>query len=100
MLICDIAVPPDVAPEVIEARPDVVVLSGGVVRIPGNERLKTFASPLPEGHMYACMAEAVLLGLMEQYGHFSFGDIEPAQVELIMSAAKAHGFECGDVRAS
>lgn len=98
VLICDIAVPPDVSPEVLSERPDVVVLAGGAVRIRGNETLRTFASPLPDGHMYACMAEAVLLGLMERADHFSFGDIEPAQVEMIMKAAKEHGFECGIVR--
>jgi acetylornithine/succinyldiaminopimelate/putrescine aminotransferase/predicted amino acid dehydrogenase len=100
LLICDIAVPSDVAPEVIASRPDVVVLVGGAVRVPGNERLKIFASTLPEGFMYACVAETALLGLMERYEHFSFGEIEPSQVEWIMDAAKAHGFECGFVRVS
>jgi acetylornithine/succinyldiaminopimelate/putrescine aminotransferase/predicted amino acid dehydrogenase len=97
-VICDIAVPADVSELVTRERPDVTVLVGGAVRIPGNEHLKTFASPLPEGHMYACMAETVLLGLMEHHGNFSFGDIEPSQVEAVMRAARAHQFQCGDVR--
>jgi len=46
VIICDISVPSDVAPDVVQQRPDVVVIHGGIVRLPLNENFVIAGLPL------------------------------------------------------
>src|SRR5262249_15649247 len=78
-IICDIAIAPDVAPEGLEKRPDVLVVRGGVVRLPLNPEFRIAEVRLPPGHMLACMAETTLLGLEGIRCHFSYGEIRKDQ---------------------
>jgi predicted amino acid dehydrogenase len=97
LVVCDVAVPRDVSPRVAQLRPDVHVLVGGAVRLPGNPDLDLVAGHLPRGHVYACMAETILLGLEGAHGHFSFGPIRRDAVRDIAALADAHGFTLGVV---
>ena len=98
-VICDISVPADVSPSVAEQRPDVLVLRGGIVRLPDNDELVLKEVMLPPGHVFACLAETALLG-MEGYPHnFSFGEITKAEVEWIREVARRRGFGLGYVTA-
>jgi predicted amino acid dehydrogenase len=100
VVICDLAVPADVSPEVMKQRPDVVVLRGGIVRLPGSSGLTITGLPLPPGHLFACLAETVLLGLEGHQGHFSFGPITREQVVRIGDMAERHGYEMGQLQAA
>jgi predicted amino acid dehydrogenase len=96
IVICDIAVPVDVSPTVRKNRPDVVVTTGGCVRMPGHQDMKIAALPLPDGHVYACLAETMVLGLARRSGHYSFGQLEPAHVKEMLELAGEQGFVLGD----
>ncbi|HEV2719581.1 MAG TPA: hypothetical protein VG323_06150, partial [Thermoanaerobaculia bacterium] len=94
-VVCDISVPPDLAPDVLAERPDLLVLSGGMVRLPFEEDLELTELGLPAGHLYACMAETILLGFENAAPQASTGDITPEQVASMSALASKHGFELG-----
>lgn len=94
-IICDIAYPTDVAPEVHEQRPDVLVLRGGLAQLPGRSSLELPEARLPRGHLFGCTAETVLLGLEGIERHFSLGQITLEQTKWIAGIARKHGFELG-----
>ena len=99
VVICDISVPADVSPEVLEKRPDVLVLRGGVVRLPENSDLLLNEASLPAGHTFACLAETALLGLERHAHNFSFGEISKPDVDWILEVGRRHGFKLGYVTA-
>ena len=61
-VVCDVARPPDVSIEVKEARPDVLVIDGGVVAVPGAPDLG-WNFGFEKGLAYACMSEDDDVGL-------------------------------------
>ncbi|MEM7678920.1 MAG: hypothetical protein AAF449_23320, partial [Myxococcota bacterium] len=92
VVLCDLAVPHDVDDSVTTERPDVQILRSGLVRVHGAPDFTLLGLPMPSGHIYACMAETVLLGLDGHQGHFSFGDVRVSQVEHILEVAERHGY--------
>ncbi len=98
-VICDAAAPADVDASVLKERPDVVVISGGLVRLPNAKGLQLLGSRLPPEHVYGCVAETALLGLIGYPTHFSFGVLDPEQVQFIADAARQHGFALGALKA-
>ena len=95
VVICDISVPEDVSPEVAIARPDVLVIKGGLVAVPNDPTFQVGGIPLPDGHAFACMSETMLLGLMGVREHFSYGPVVPEKVRQAMAWAELNGFELG-----
>lgn len=91
-VICDLAVPEDTAPEVLRERPDVRVIRGGIVRLPGQHGLVLAGLPLEPDHVFACMAETLLLGLSRMNEHFSWGRVTKMHVEAVRDLATYHGF--------
>ncbi|NJM31591.1 MAG: hypothetical protein HC848_00195 [Limnobacter sp.] len=89
-IVCDIAVPPDVARC---AQEKAHVLRGGRIKLPHNQSLGLLAGTDTQAHIFACMAETILLGLENRTGHFSYGAIEPDKVKEILQLADKHGFE-------
>ena len=68
----DATQPRNTSPDLVSARPDVLVVDGGVVSIP-SLRLVGGNIGLPDGRAYACFAETALLALSGHEGHFSIG---------------------------
>jgi predicted amino acid dehydrogenase len=97
IVICDMSVPSDVADSVASQRPDVLVIPGGIVRLKGNERLSITGLGLRPGHVLACMAETLLMGLEEMTSHGSYGAISPDQVERMLALADKHEFVLADI---
>ena len=93
VIICDIAVPGDVSPRVAEERPDVLIIEGGVVRLPCNSDFTIAGLDLPPGHVYACIAETLLMGLDGERGHGTYGAVTIPRVRKVLDAANRHGFE-------
>lgn len=92
-VIVDIAVPEDVSHEVLRERKDVHVIRGGIVKLPGGSTLQIAGVPLEPGHVFACMAETLLLGLSRMSEHFSWGRVTKMHVEAIRDLGAYHGFQ-------
>ena len=92
IVLCDVAAPRDVSPLVSQARKDVHVLRGGLIRLPNEQSLDIDGMPLEPGLIYACMAETLLLGLSGRQRHFSLGNLERTKIEYVRSLAHRHSF--------
>ncbi|HEY7037660.1 MAG TPA: aminotransferase class III-fold pyridoxal phosphate-dependent enzyme [Methylomirabilota bacterium] len=97
VVICDISLPADVADVVARERPDVLVVTGGVVRLPLDAEFSIGGIPLPRGHVFACMAETLLMGLEGTWKATSVGPVTVESVRHAMAMAEKHGFTVGDV---
>ncbi len=91
-VICDVAVPTDVRPELAWARPNARMLKGGIVRLPEGQDFAIPGMALPEGQSYACVAEVILLGIAGIGEHFSYGALSAQRVRQIGALARHHGF--------
>ncbi len=92
-VVCDVALPPDVSPRVVRERPDVLVIEGGVMDVPGEVDFG-FDFGLPPRKAYACMCETMVLALEGRYESYSLGkQMEPERVAEITHLARKHGFE-------
>ncbi|MBC9786364.1 NAD(P)H-binding protein [Heliobacterium chlorum] len=97
-LVCDVARPRDVSKRVALERPDVRVIEGGVVKVPGEVNLG-FNFGFPPGTVYACMAETMILALEGRMECFSLGrELFFDRVEEISLLAKKHGFALTGLR--
>ncbi len=91
-IVCDVARPADISPEVYAARNDVLILEGGLVQFPDQIR---FGPNLGyrDGVNMACLAETVLLALEGDYQDYSIGMKLPLDtVEYFRYLGKKHGF--------
>ncbi|NLA26307.1 MAG: hypothetical protein GX878_02815 [Firmicutes bacterium] len=98
-VVCDISRPPNVSPAVEQERPDVLVIDGGVVKLPGSPDLG-WDFGFPPGLAYACMAETVMLALERRYEHFSLGSSGVNLDSIVQTRqwAARHGFTLADLR--
>lgn len=97
-VVCDVARPRDVSRAVASKRPDVLVIEGGVVAIPGEVDFG-FNFGFPPRTAYACMAETAILALEERYEPFSLGrELSLERVEEIARLAEKHGFRLAGFR--
>ncbi|HEY0866976.1 MAG TPA: hypothetical protein VGE01_06350 [Fimbriimonas sp.] len=98
-VVCDVARPRDVSVRVGKERPDVLVIEGGVIHVPGNVDFG-FDFGFPEKTAYACMSETMILALEGRAENFTVGkDVSVEQVDEMTQLAKKHGFELADFRA-
>lgn len=90
-VVLDATQPRNTSPALLDARPDVTVVDGGVVDVP-SLRLVGGDIGLPDGRAYACLAETMLLALSGHRGHFSIGTPTLEQVDLTraLAADQAH----------
>jgi len=97
-VVCDVARPRDVSTQVAEQRDDVLVIEGGMVKIPGEVNFN-FDFGFPAGLAYACMAETMVLALEGCYKSYTIGKrITIQQVETIRELAVKHGFRLAGFR--
>lgn len=97
-VVCDVARPRDVSRMVADERPDVLVIEGGVVAIPGEVEFG-FDFGFPPGTAYACMAETMILALEERYEDFTIGrELSEERVNEIAALAATHGFRLAGFR--
>jgi predicted amino acid dehydrogenase len=95
VVLCDVAAPRDVDPRVADERPQATILKGGIIRLPLAQTLELGGMRLPEGQIYGCLAETLLLGLGGVRSHFSYGKLTAAELRRIRALAHEHGFELG-----
>jgi fatty aldehyde-generating acyl-ACP reductase len=100
-VVCDVARPRDVSRRVARERPDVLVIEGGVINVPGDVRFN-FDFGFPGNTAFACMSETIMLALEGDPSLFNFTlgkDVSVEQVEQISALADKHGFSLADFRA-
>ena len=98
-IVLDDTQPRNTDPNLAEERPDVLIVDGGLVSVPGVEINAHIG--LPRGHAYACLAETMLLALSGHNGHFSIGVPTKEQAEMIAGAARRFrhlGFDLASLR--
>lgn len=92
-IVCDVARPRDVSVRVGRERPDVLVIEGGVVAVPGDVEFG-FDFGFPPKTAYACMSETIMLALEGRAENFTIGkDVSTDQVEETWRMAAKHGFK-------
>lgn len=97
-IVSDVSRPRDVSLRVSKERPDVLVIEGGVVAVPGNVDFG-FDFGFPEKTAYACMSETILLALEERAENFTLGrNITESQVNETWEMAEKHGFKLAGLR--
>lgn len=105
-VVCDVARPRDVSTAVARERPDVLVIEGGVVRVPGEmlcakaeHEQRPFSFGFPPGTAYACMSETMALALDGRLESFTLGkEVSVAQVDEIAGICARHGFRLDGYR--
>jgi fatty aldehyde-generating acyl-ACP reductase len=85
-VVLDDTVPRNTDPKLVAERPDVLVVDGGLVEIPGAD-LRGCSIGLAPKLAYACLAETMLLALSGHQGHFSIGTPQVDQAEHLMKLA-------------
>jgi len=97
-VVCDVARPRDVSKQVVRERPDVLVIEGGAVEVPGPVDFH-FNFGFPPKTAYACMAETMVLALEERYESYTLGrDLSLDRVREIAALAEKHGFKLAGFR--
>jgi predicted amino acid dehydrogenase len=95
-IICDMTRPHVIDKAAIERRPDILVISAGEVKIPGQPNLGIDLG-LPEGVAYACLAETILLAMEGRFQDFTAGT-EVEQVREILRLFHKHQFQLSGIR--
>lgn len=97
-VVCDVARPRDVSRQVIKTRKDVLVIEGGMIKVPGPVNFN-FDFGFPPGMAFACMAETITLALEGRYQSYTLGkNISLRQVQAMFNMASKHGFEVAGFR--
>jgi acetylornithine/succinyldiaminopimelate/putrescine aminotransferase/predicted amino acid dehydrogenase len=96
--VCDISRPPNVSRAVKNARPDVLVIDGGVVAVPGLPDFY-WKFGFEQGLAYACMCETMILGLEHQYEDTSIGtDLNLPGIRSLRQSGVDLGFKLAQLR--
>ena len=106
-VVCEVSLPHDVSRRVAVERPDVLVLEGGNMRVPGDMKWWRVREPgvefdlaLPPGTALACMSETMVLALEDRLEPFTLGrGIDLDKVREIDALAEKDGFALADMRA-
>lgn len=106
-VVCEVSLPHDVSRRVAVERPDVLVVEGGNLRVPGDMRWWRVREPgepfdmgLPQGTALACMSETMVLALENRCEPYTLGrGIDLAKVREIDALAEKAGFTLADMRA-
>ena len=106
-IVCEVSLPHDVSRRVSQERPDVLVIEGGNMRMPGRpfiERVREPGTPfdlnVPEGTALACMSETMVLALENRLESYTLGrGIDLHKVIEIQAMAERCGFRLAGMRA-
>ncbi len=97
-IVLDDTQPRNTHPDLLTERPDLLIVDGGIVAVPGMQ-LQGADIGLPQGQAYACLAETMLLARAGQTDHFSLGNPTLTQIDRITTLARrerALGFELAE----
>lgn len=98
-VVCDVARPRNVSAALAGARPDVLVIDGGIVSVPGERMDFGMDFGLPARTAEACIAETIILALEGRWEPFTLGrDVSAARVREIAALGRKHGFRLAGLR--
>jgi len=98
-VVCDVSRPRNLSRVVTERRPDVLVIDGGVIEVPGERADLGFDFGFPPRMVEACMAETMALALEGRMENFTLGPtVEPEKVGEIQAIADRNGFKMSGFR--
>ena len=90
--------PANVSRRVLEERPDVLVIDGGVIEVPGRPDLG-WDFGFEKGQAYACMSETMMLALAQRFENASIGaDLNLDHLQLLKDLAIRFGFHLAGFR--
>ncbi|MDX3522023.1 aminotransferase class III-fold pyridoxal phosphate-dependent enzyme [Streptomyces scabiei] len=90
--VCDVSQPPNVGPQLKAARPDLRVVAGGLVRMPGGRDLGIDFG-VPSGVTYACTAETMIIAHRLHDPVVSHGDkLSVDLVRMLRDEARKLGY--------
>jgi fatty aldehyde-generating acyl-ACP reductase len=99
-IVCDVAIPANIAKEVAILRDDILVFEGGLAKLPyhGDIMNEAVKDLLPKNSMYGCLAETMVLALEGRFEPFSIGrgNITEDRIEEIKSMASKYGITVAD----
>lgn len=99
-IVCDVAIPANVAKEIAGTRNDIFVFEGGLAKLPysGGIKDKTLAKLMPPHSMYGCLAEGAVLAFEGKFENYSIGrgNITEEKVNEISTIARKHGVQLAD----
>ncbi|HZV76911.1 MAG TPA: hypothetical protein VFF63_04010 [Candidatus Babeliales bacterium] len=106
-VVCELSLPHDVSRRVAQERPDVLVIEGGNMVVPGTPRFERvrergtdFDLNLPPGTALACMSETMILALEGRLEPYTLGrGIDLGKIIEIEAMAARCGFTLADMRA-
>lgn len=97
-VVCDMSRPENVSRDVMNKRPDVLVIDGGLIEVPGRPDLG-WDFGFETGLAYACMSETMMLALEQRYENASLGaDLNIAYMNELRDLASQQGFELAGLR--
>ncbi len=88
-VILDGTQPRNTSPALLEERPDIMIIDGGIAYVPGIA-LNKGGFGLPKHHYFACFSETALLAIAGHKGHFCLGYPSLEQAEYIEALALKH----------
>lgn len=90
-IVCDISRPRSIRESIVERRPDMLVIDGGIIALPCGTRIGPYG--IEDGTSYACMAETMLLALEGNFRDTSLGGaLDVREVKRQQGLARKHGF--------
>ena len=104
-IVCDVALPANIAREVSRIRKDVLVFEGGLSKMHLYHQVKNkkWDILMPSNGIYGCLAEGLLLGFENRKENYSIGrgNISQERIDVIWRIAEKHGyglskFFCGE----
>jgi len=99
-IVCDVAIPANIAKEVVSARDDIFVFEGGLAKLPYQSEIKnrTFNDLMPSGSIYGCLAEGVILAFEGRFENYSIGrgNITEEKMNEIWKIGKKHGLQLAE----
>jgi predicted amino acid dehydrogenase len=106
-VVCELSLPHTIGERVVQQRPDVLVVEGGHLRMPGHPRWDRIREPgrafelgLAPGDALACMSETMVLALEGRFESFTLGrGIQLEKVREIAAMAQRCGFDFSEMRA-
>lgn len=96
-IVLDDTQPRNTDPAILDQRPDVLVVDGGMARVEGLEVRADVG--VPQGYAYACLCETMLLALADHRGNFCTDGATVAQARHMQRLADdfSHlGFQLGE----
>lgn len=97
-VVCDVARPRDVSGRVAKERPDILVIEGGVVSVPGDVDFGLNFG-FPPKTAFACMSETIMLALENRAESYSLGkELSVEKVRETQEWATKHGFDLAGFR--